>query len=134
MENCIFCKIINKEIPCYKIYEDEKTLAFLDISNDTYGHTLVVPKNHSKNILDVKEDDITAVMKTIQKVCNHYINSCGFDGINILNNNEECAEQSVFHLHFHLIPRKNNDGLKVFPSLNKTTLSLEDVKNKLEIK
>lgn len=134
MENCIFCKIINKEIPCYKIYEDENTLAFLDISKDAYGHTLVIPKTHSRNILDAKEEDMLAVIKTVQKVSNHYINFCGFDGVNILNNNEESADQSIFHLHIHIIPRKNNDELKIFPSLSKKDIDLETVKNKLEIK
>lgn len=133
MKDCIFCKIISGEIPCYKIYEDDYTLAFLDISNDIYGHTLVIPKKHVKNILDCDLKTLNRVMKTIKKVSNHYIKDCGFDGVNIINANNESAEQSVFHLHFHIMPRKNNDGLKIYPKLEKLSIDLKDVQNNLKI-
>ena len=84
MCDCIFCKIIKGEIPSYKIFEDEKTLAFLDIAGDFYGHTLVIPKTHAKNVLDVSADDLSAVMSTVKRVANHYVSGCGFDGVNIL--------------------------------------------------
>ena len=110
MDNCIFCKILKGEIPSSKIYEDEKTYAFLDISGDYYGHTLVVPKCHCTNVLDCPKDYLEAVINTVQLVSNHYVNDCGFDGVNILNASGTSAEQSVMHLHFHIIPRKTNDG------------------------
>jgi histidine triad (HIT) family protein len=125
--DCIFCKIIKGDIPSYKIYENEYVYAFLDISQDTYGHTLVIPKVHSKNILDTDDKILSEVIKAVKLISNHYINDCGFDGVNIINANNECAEQSVNHLHFHIIPRKNNDGKKVFPKFNnKETTSLEE--------
>lgn len=134
MENCIFCKIIKGEIPCHKIYEDEKTLAFLDVANDIYGHTLVIPKTHSRNVLDVGVDDLNAVMKTIQLVSKHYIENCEFDGVNILNANEPAAEQSVFHLHFHILPRRVNDGKQIYPTLEKLEDELTVVCDQLKIK
>ena len=133
MDNCIFCKIIKGEIPTNKIYEDEKTLAFLDISKDLYGHTLVIPKKHCKNILDCDKDYLESVINTIKKISKHYVDNCGFDGINILNANEPSAEQSVFHLHFHILPRKENDGIHAYPKLEEQQLDLSDVCNKLKI-
>lgn len=134
MNDCIFCKIINKEIPCAKIYEDEHTLAFLDISNDCFGHTLVIPKQHYTNVLDCPESVLSKVISTVKKVSKHYVENCGFDGINILNANEKAGEQSVFHLHFHILPRKNGDNLKTFPILPKNTKPLDEIANDLKIK
>ena len=132
MENCIFCKIIKGEIPSYKIYEDEKVYAFLDISDDMTGHTLVIPKKHSRNIFDTDKEDLEAVICAVQKISKHY-KDLGFDGVNILNANEESAEQSVFHLHFHILPRKKNDGKRIYPSLEKQNNNLEEVANFLKI-
>lgn len=132
MTDCIFCKIVKGEIPSYKIYEDEHTFAFLDISKDAYGHTLVVPKVHSDNIFDTDNSELKYVISTVQKISNHY-KSLGFDGINIINNNNSCAEQSVFHLHFHIIPRLPNDGLKIFPNLQSQNLNLEEIQKKLTL-
>lgn len=130
---CIFCKIIKGEIPSYKIYENEYTYAFLDISDDIEGHTLVVPKLHCNNILDVSQEVLHRVMETVQKISKHYVDDCGYDGVNILNNNNECAEQSVFHLHFHILPRKNNDGKKVYPDLTKLDSDLMSLCEKLKM-
>ena len=133
MENCIFCKIIKGEIPCHKIYEDDKTLAFLDIANDIYGHTLVIPKNHCRNLLDASAEDMKAVMQTVQKIGMHYIENCEFDGFNVLNANEPAAEQSVFHLHMHILPRDVNDGKQIYPKLEKLDESLYNICEKLKI-
>ena len=111
MEDCIFCKIVKGEIPCFKIFENESVLAFLDISNDTEGHTLVIPKNHCENLLDCCENDLFEVIKAVKLISNHYKN-LGYEGINIQNNNGKIAGQSVFHLHFHIIPRKASVGNK----------------------
>jgi histidine triad (HIT) family protein len=117
-DDCLFCKIIKGEIPSYKIYEDEHTYAFLDIAGDVYGHTLVVPKNHCENIFDAKSEDLTSVIKSVQKIAKHYKNIFA-DGVNIINCSDKSAEQSVFHLHFHIYPRKENDGIKICPSIDK---------------
>lgn len=134
MNDCLFCKIVKGEIPSYKIYEDKFTYAFLDISNDANGHILVVPKQHSKNIFDTTEENLSHVMKTIKLISNHLINNCGFDGVNILNANDITAEQSVFHLHFHIIPRKKGDDMKVFPNLPKNKQTMEEICERLTIK
>ena len=133
MDSCLFCKIIKGEIPCYKVYEDEYTIAFLDISKDIDGHTLVLPKKHFKNILDVDDETLKHVIETVKLVSKHYTSNCGFNGINIINNNEECAEQSIPHLHIHILPRKDNDNYKVFPSLSGAKHSLGENLEKLRI-
>ncbi len=133
MENCIFCKIVRGEIPSYKIYEDEFTYAFLDISNDCNGHILVIPKKHCVNILDCDEETLNRVMCTVKKISHHLTTKCGFDGVNIMNANGKSAEQSVFHLHIHLLPRKEGDGFKTFPDLIKNTKSLEEICKELRI-
>ena len=132
--DCLFCKIIKGEIPCYKIYEDDYTLAFLDIAKDVDGHTLVIPKKHFNNILDCDEDTINHVMKTIKLISNHYVNNCGFSGINLINNNGKSAEQAINHLHFHIIPRKHNDGTDSWPKFNGTKFELSAMHEFLKIK
>ena len=131
--DCIFCKIINGEIPAYKIYEDEKTLAFLDIADDFLGHTLVIPKKHCTNLFDADEETINAVFQTVQKVAKHYTEKCFFDGVNILNANGVCAEQSVFHLHIHIIPRRAGDSFSVFPNKEKQNSDFEKLAKVLKI-
>ncbi len=130
--DCIFCKIINKEIPSKIIYENEFVFAFLDIAKDTYGHTLVIPKKHVKNILDCDDETLYEVMKAVKKISNHYIDNCGFQGINILNSNELEAQQSVFHLHIHIIPRKKEDNIDAWPFNQSTDMDLDEVLNKLK--
>lgn len=133
MDNCLFCKIIKGEIPSFKIYEDEYTYAFLDISKDVDGHTLVVSKTHCANILDCDEKELLHIMKAAKLISNHYINNCGYDGVNLLSNVNEAGEQSIMHIHFHIIPRKNNDDFKVFPSLNSGKEELQTMHQKLKI-
>lgn len=130
---CVFCKIVKGEIPCFKIFEDDATLAFLDIAGDADGHTLVIPKTHAKNILDCPEKVLSSVMKTVQKVSKHYTKNCGFDGVNILNANEECSGQSVFHLHFHIFPRKKGDDMNLWPKLSGGKKTLEEMYKKLKM-
>lgn len=133
MEDCVFCKIVRGEIPSYKIYENETTLAFLDISKDIDGHTLVIPKNHCTNVLDCQEDSLNDVMKTVKLVSKHYCQNCGYDGVNILNANNKASGQSVFHLHFHILPRKNNDNENAWPKLNGAKNELSTMCEKLKI-
>lgn len=131
MNDCIFCKIISGEIPSYKIYEDDKVYAFLDISCDSYGHTLVIPKNHCTNVLDCNSGDFQAVMAAVQKISRHFVDDCGFDGVNVLNASGKAAQQSVFHLHFHVIPRKEGDGLDTWALKDKYDLDLSEICGKL---
>ncbi|CAI2588752.1 Protein hit [Apilactobacillus kunkeei] len=115
MSDCVFCKIINGEIPSYTIYEDEYVKAFLDISQATPGHTLVVPKKHVANIYEYDEKLAEQVFSRIPKIARAIQKSApDILGMNIVNNNGELAYQSVFHSHFHLIPRySENDGFSM---------------------
>ena len=131
MEECIFCKIIKGEIPCMKIYEDEHTLSFLDIAKDVDGHLLVIPKKHVTNLLDADENTVHHLMDTVKKVAKHCVSDCGYEGVNMLNANHQCAGQSVFHLHIHLIPRKTGDGLPGFPKYSGAQHSLEEMHTRL---
>jgi histidine triad (HIT) family protein len=112
---CIFCKIIRNELPSYKVYEDEKTVAFLDIRPVNAGHTLVVPKRHSHNIFDIAPDDWAAVSEVVRKLAVAIEKGVGADGVNIAMNNREHAGQVVDHPHVHIIPRFKGDGLKLMP-------------------
>lgn len=130
---CVFCKIIKGEIPSYKVYEDEYTYAFLDIAKDVDGHTLVVPKKHVTNILDCDEETLAYVMNTVKKISNHYVNNCGYSGVNILNANGEDSGQTVFHLHIHIIPRKNADGVDAWPHFAGAKEDIAEMWEKLKI-
>ncbi len=115
MSDCIFCGIAAGNIPGMKVYEDEETMAFMDIAKDVDGHIVVIPKAHCKNILDCSADTLRAVMQTVKKVSVHLTERCGYDGVNLLNASDESAGQSVPHFHIHLIPRRQNDGLDAWP-------------------
>ncbi|WP_163971331.1 HIT family protein [Oceanobacillus halotolerans] len=108
-DDCIFCKIIDGEIPSAKVYEDEKVYAFLDISQVTKGHTLVIPKTHTKNIYETPPEVAQELFARIPKIANAIKDVYQPQGMNLLNNNEKAADQSVFHLHLHLIPRYGKD-------------------------
>ena len=133
MNDCIFCKIIRGEIPSYKIYEDEYVYAFLDISCDSVGHTLVIPKKHCVNVLDCSSDDLQAVTAAVQKISRHYVANCGYTGVNVLNASGKSAQQSVFHLHFHIIPRKEGDGLNTWGLNDRFDMNLAEICERLVI-
>ena len=133
MDDCIFCKIIAGEIPCMKIYEDGYTLSFMDIAKDVDGHMLVIPKKHVTNILDADQETLHHVMDTVKKVANHCVTDCGYEGVNVLNANQQCAGQTVFHLHMHLIPRKTGDALPGFPAFGGAKHPLEETHAKLKM-
>ena len=114
MENCIFCKIVAGEIPAHKLYEDGRTLAFLDIHPINPGHTLVIPKKHSYNILDINPRDWAAVAETTRKMAKVLHDALGADGINLGMNNREHAGQVVDHPHVHVMPRHKGDGFALW--------------------
>ena len=113
--DCIFCKIVKGEIPCSRVFENEKFFAFLDIGPVNKGHTLVIPKKHYKNLFDMPEDEIKGYMEVIQKVSKAVMKGIDADGVNINMSNEPAAGQVVMHTHIHIIPRFKNDGLKLWP-------------------
>ncbi|MBR3119152.1 HIT family protein [Oceanobacillus profundus] len=104
-DDCIFCNIINGELPSAKVYEDEHVYAFLDLSQVTKGHTLIVPKTHTKNIYETPPEVAKELFARVPIIANAIKKTYSPLGMNVLNNNEAPAEQSVFHLHLHLIPR-----------------------------
>jgi histidine triad (HIT) family protein len=116
--NNIFAKILRGELPCYKVYEDDKALAFLDIMPRAPGHTLVLPKTPTRNLLDVAPDDIAHVMRIAQKVAKAAMRAFGAQGVTIQQFNESAGGQVVFHLHVHVIPRQDGVPMKP-PASNK---------------
>lgn len=108
--SCLFCKIINKEIPAEIVYEDDFVLAFLDINPVNPGHTLVIPKNHCENLLDAGENDLQKLVAVIPRLAKVVVSAGDYEGFNCFCNNGQCAGQVIGHLHFHIVPRTNGDG------------------------
>ena len=114
MSECIFCQIVSGQIPSSKVYEDEEVLAFLDITQVTKGHTLVIPKHHYRNMLEMDAEAASSLFARVPKIAKQLQEKLGASGVNIINNNEEAAGQTVFHTHVHLLPRfGESDGLKL---------------------
>lgn len=135
MPDCIFCKIIRGELPNYRVYEDEKTIAFLDIMPVNAGHTLVVPKTHASNIFDITPEDWAAVAETVRILARAIEKGMNADGVNIAMNNREHAGQVVPHPHVHIIPRFKGDGLKLMPQrqyeMNEAEATAEKIRSSL---
>jgi histidine triad (HIT) family protein len=129
--NNVFAKILRGELPCHKVYEDDKAFAFLDIMPRAPGHTLIVPKSAARNILDVAPDDLAHVAKVAQKVSQAAIKVFAADGITLQQFNEPAGGQVVFHLHFHVIPRKDGVALKPPASFKEESSVLSDQALKL---
>jgi histidine triad (HIT) family protein len=108
----VFAKILRGELPAHKVYEDEHTLAFMDIMPRTDGHTLVIPKNPSRNVLDIDPEDLCRVMRTVQKIARAVRRAFDAEGVLIQQFNEPAAGQEVFHTHFHVLPRRAGEPLK----------------------
>ena len=111
MEDCIFCKIIKGDIPCAKLYEDQNVLAFLDIGPLSDGHTLVIPKQHFDRLHDCPAELLGKIGTQLGRIAKAVMMAIGSDGYNLLNNNSRAAGQLVEHLHFHIIPRNEGDGV-----------------------
>lgn len=110
--NCIFCKIVAGKLPCTKLYEDATTLAFMDINPLNPGHALAIPKSHAKDVFAIEEEAIAATVKTARKVARAARAALSPAGVNLLQSSGPAAGQSVFHLHFHIIPRHTGDALR----------------------
>lgn len=130
---CIFCKIVDGEIPSYKVYEDDVCIAILDISQATIGHTLVIPKKHFDNILDLDDETAMHLFKVTKNLSKHISKLDGVKGLNVLNNCGEKAGQSVNHFHIHVLPRYDNDEIKLlFPSNKLTNDEFISLLNKIK--
>ena len=134
MEKDIFCRIVDGEIPCYKLYEDDDVLAFLDISQVTKGHTLVIPKKHYDNFLTCPKSLMNKVMAVAQRIGQVSIKIFGARGANILTNCYEAAGQTVKHFHVHVIPRyREEDGFMVEMKDNSSGLNLPALAEQIKI-
>ncbi|KAL1898647.1 Adenosine 5'-monophosphoramidase [Ceratocystis pirilliformis] len=133
MSACIFCKIIKGEIPCFKLFESEKTLAFLDIMPTSRGHALVIPKHHGAKLADIPDDQLSEILPVLKKL----VAATGATDYNILQNNGTIAHQQVDHVHFHMIPKPTaEEGLVVgWPSqptdMERLKALYEEVKGKM---
>ena len=124
---CIFCEIIKGNIPSKKVYEDDKVLAILDISQITKGHTLILPKKHFDNFLDIDDEYTNAVFTAAKKVTKMINNAYKPEGFNIINNCGETAGQSVMHFHVHVVPRYNKEDLVMQHADNSNKFNLDEI-------
>jgi histidine triad (HIT) family protein len=111
MKDCIFCRIINKEIPAHFIYEDEHVAAFLDVNPLVEGHTLVVPRKHFADIFDIDKEVLERIISVAKKISQKMKEVLGTSGVNLMNASGMSAEQSVSHFHLHIVPRKDGDNI-----------------------
>ena len=131
MDDCIFCKIVVGDVPAEKIYEDEEVVAFLDISPITKGHTLVIPKQHFKDLLDTPDDSLAKLMSVVKNIAPSITRAMGADGFNVGLNNGKAAGQVVYHIHFHIIPRFTYDNLKMWEGSGYKEGEMEEVGSKI---
>ena len=124
--NNVFAKILRGELPCYKVYEDDRAFAFLDIMPRAPGHTLVIPKSPARNILDVSPDDLAHVAQIAQRIAQAAVDAFSADGVTLQQFNEAAGGQVVFHLHVHVIPRKTGVALKPPASFKEEATVLAD--------
>jgi histidine triad (HIT) family protein len=110
-DDCVFCRIAAGKIPCHKLYEDQRTVAFLDINPVNPGHALVISKTHAPTLFEMSDDDLAAVMAVVKRVARAVHRVCGPDGINLHQANGAGSAQSVFHYHMHVVPRRFRDNL-----------------------
>lgn len=132
MTECIFCKIINGEMPCFKVYEDENVIGFLDIYPITEGHILIATKKHYQDMLEMNLDESKSIMKAANKLGKDVMTKLGAEGFNFTTNNGAAAGQDIFHLHFHILPRKKDDGLVSWPNHNTNMEELKALAEKLK--
>ncbi len=132
MDNCIFCMIANHTIPSKILYEDEVCMAFLDLSQTTDGHTLIIPKKHFENVLDVDEKTLSHMMKITQNVSQKIMKTMNAKGLNIITNMNEVAGQTVHHFHIHIIPRyQEKEGFQPQYTDRSQSVDLEEIYQKI---
>jgi histidine triad (HIT) family protein len=113
MDDCLFCKIVAGEVPAEKVAEDERTVAFMDINPATRGHLLVVPRKHARDLLDIEPDELAAVSQAAQRIAKRAVEALEADGLNLINSCGSAAWQTVFHFHMHVVPRYEDDPLRL---------------------
>lgn len=111
--DCIFCQIVAGELPAQVVDEDERTLSFMDISPATRGHALVIPRRHARNLLEIEPEELAATVQAAQRLAKRVSERLGADGVNLLNSCGSAGWQTVFHFHIHVIPRYEDDPLRL---------------------
>ncbi|RMF55680.1 HIT family protein [Candidatus Woesearchaeota archaeon] len=129
--DCIFCKIVKGELPCSKLYEDEMFLAFLDLYPVKKGHALVIPKEHYETIFDVPENVLEKYLSVIKKVAVAVKKGTDAKGINLAQANHKAANQAIPHIHFHVIPRDEGDGLGSWPQGKYEDREMDEFREKI---
>ncbi len=129
---CIFCQIIEGKLPSHKVYEDDKVLAFLDIYPITPGHVLVIPKKHYQNLEEIPDDELAHLMSIVKKIGLMMKENLGVIGYNVCENNDPIAGQAIPHLHFHVVPRTEGDGLHSWPQNGYEVGEAEDMLVKIK--
>lgn len=133
MTDCIFCKIVDGSIPSKQVHNDENVVAFLDINPATRGHVVVIPKKHSVDLGDIDNETLNKVMAVVKKMAEKVSSQMNAPGVNILQNNGRHAGQIVNHIHFHIIPRYDNDGIFIkFPRMQLSEEEMKDIQKKLK--
>jgi len=133
MAACIFCKIVKGDIPCFKLFESDKVLAFLDINPLSRGHALIIPKFHGEKLLDIPDDQLSEILPVVKKL----VKATGAENYNVLQNNGRIAHQEVDHVHFHMIPKPNQEeGMSIGWPQQKTDMDklkelFADIKSKM---
>lgn len=134
MSDCIFCKILNGDIPSATIYEDEEFKAILDRFPANEGHVLILPKEHSANIFEIDPQLAGRLFTLATKIAREMKQTLGFEHMNVMQNNGTVAGQTVYHFHLHLIPRYENDGITItYQPMNLTDEQISDMRKKLEL-
>ena len=111
--DCLFCKIVAGDIPSTRVFEDERTVAFMDINPGTRGHLLVIPRAHAADVHEISDEDLAAVARTARDLAARAMDRLDADGVNIIQNNGRAAFQTIFHYHVHVIPRYSGDGIRL---------------------
>ena len=132
MKNCIFCKIINKKEPAKIVYQDKDVICFLPNKVEVYGHTLIAPKKHYADLYDIPEDVLFKLVKVAKKLTLSYRKKINATGANLMHASGVDGEQSIFHFHFHLLPRFKNDGLSTWPKLPRIKVDRDDLLKELK--
>lgn len=129
-EDCIFCKIVEGDIPSAKVYEDDVVYAFLDLSQVSKGHTLIIPKEHARDVFEMSPELAASVYARVPKIAQGIKTAFQAKGMNILNNNEAIAGQTVFHMHLHLLPKYNeSEGFDAIWKTNEDAYTSEDLQD-----
>ena len=133
MNNCVICKLVSDKLPSWIIYENEDVVCFLPLEVEAFGHTVIAPKSHCADLFSASAETLNRLFAAIQKVGLHYQTALGATGLNLLHASGASAGQSVPHLHFHLIPRFEGDGLDAWPNFPQTQQNKDELLLKLRL-